>query len=676
MTFNNPGWLWALFALLIPILVHLYNFRKYRKIYFSNVALLEDVQEETQKQSQLKRLLILLSRMLAFAACILAFAEPIWNDISTPTQNQSTLVQVFIDNTSSMQFPHEEGPILEVAKSRAQELIQAYPEGTNFQLLKASHMGLLPTIGTKNRAMEVVQAIDLEERRLPLAKLIQKFNQTNTPESEDRVIRYVISDFQKYQYESWLNTTDSSCTTYFLPLAYAVTNNISIDSVWFESPINGIKQNATIHFRLQNYSDQKIANVPLSIVFNDQTLVKTSLNIDAKSTVDSSLVVPIVDNGAVAFTFNITEAPVTFDNTYFGAFQTAQTVRILELVPSKRNSSFKRLYTNNPAFEFNQLTINEVSLTTFSQYDFIIAHLDQRLSSGLISSIKQAAEMGASVLICPGSDASPSLAQFNELFGSQQLKRVNQPAGLAPPSINQSLLRGVFKSIPERMSLPTFQQFYASKLSESNTRQSVLEFENELPMLARFSVGKGNVFLYHITGDALKSIFSKHYLFVPVQLNMALQSIPIEKVGITHAGLHTISANDKLPRTEHVKLNLLNTEQSWVVPLTSPERNLSMTEIEYLPPGHYAYAHADQPYGFFGLNNSRKESLPEQFSQADLNKIASASSGKKVVIGATDGALINRITSQTTPPSLWKWFIGGALLFFLIEVLLIRLMPN
>ena len=74
MIFNNPGWLWALFALFIPILVHLYNFRKYRKIYFSNVALLEDVQEETQKQSQLKRILILLSRMLAFAAVILAFA--------------------------------------------------------------------------------------------------------------------------------------------------------------------------------------------------------------------------------------------------------------------------------------------------------------------------------------------------------------------------------------------------------------------------------------------------------------------------------------------------------------------------------------------------------------------------------------------------------------------------
>ena len=59
MQFVNPLFLIALSAIIIPILIHLFNFRQFKKVYFTNVAFLREIQQETRKQSRLKQWLIL-----------------------------------------------------------------------------------------------------------------------------------------------------------------------------------------------------------------------------------------------------------------------------------------------------------------------------------------------------------------------------------------------------------------------------------------------------------------------------------------------------------------------------------------------------------------------------------------------------------------------------------------
>src|SRR5690606_15816754 len=76
MKFVYPEFLYALFAIAIPIVIHLFNFRKFKKIYFSNVQFLKEVTQETQSKSKLKHLLILISRILAISFLVFAFAQP------------------------------------------------------------------------------------------------------------------------------------------------------------------------------------------------------------------------------------------------------------------------------------------------------------------------------------------------------------------------------------------------------------------------------------------------------------------------------------------------------------------------------------------------------------------------------------------------------------------------
>src|SRR5215510_4953280 len=99
MSFVYPGFLFALFAVAIPILVHLFNFRRFKKVYFTNVRFLREIRQDTRNRSRLKHLLILASRILAVIFLVLAFAQPYIPLKGTKISAGVKKVSVYIDNS-------------------------------------------------------------------------------------------------------------------------------------------------------------------------------------------------------------------------------------------------------------------------------------------------------------------------------------------------------------------------------------------------------------------------------------------------------------------------------------------------------------------------------------------------------------------------------------------------
>src|SRR3954470_10541393 len=100
MSFLYPSFLWALAALAIPIVIHLFNFRRTTRIYFSNTRFLKLVKEVTTAKRRLKHYLILASRLFFLLFLILAFAQPI-----IPAREQlgnGKSIVLYIDNSQSM----------------------------------------------------------------------------------------------------------------------------------------------------------------------------------------------------------------------------------------------------------------------------------------------------------------------------------------------------------------------------------------------------------------------------------------------------------------------------------------------------------------------------------------------------------------------------------------------
>src|SRR5476651_2511732 len=103
MQFIYPAFIFGLLSLAIPFIIHLFHFRRYQKVYFSNVQFLKNIQQKQSSRKNLKRRLILASRMLALMFLVLAFSKPFIPSGHAQTSNKQHTVSVFIDNSYSMQ---------------------------------------------------------------------------------------------------------------------------------------------------------------------------------------------------------------------------------------------------------------------------------------------------------------------------------------------------------------------------------------------------------------------------------------------------------------------------------------------------------------------------------------------------------------------------------------------
>src|ERR1041384_4906996 len=100
MTFLYPSFLWALAALSIPVIIHLFNFRRTTRVLFSNTRFLKLVKEVTTAKRRLKHYLILACRLLFLLFLVLTFAQPIIPAIEQIGNGRS--LTLYIDNSQSM----------------------------------------------------------------------------------------------------------------------------------------------------------------------------------------------------------------------------------------------------------------------------------------------------------------------------------------------------------------------------------------------------------------------------------------------------------------------------------------------------------------------------------------------------------------------------------------------
>lgn len=134
MNFLFPQFLWALLALSIPIIIHLFNFRRAKKLYFSNVDMLRHVKQTTSSKLKLKHWLVLCARLMTIFFLVMAFSQPFLP--SNDGRQLSRDVVLYLDNSQSMSnLTSSESPGLDVSIGMISEVLNAYPRETRFQLI-------------------------------------------------------------------------------------------------------------------------------------------------------------------------------------------------------------------------------------------------------------------------------------------------------------------------------------------------------------------------------------------------------------------------------------------------------------------------------------------------------------------------------------------------------------
>ena len=235
MKFASPEFLYALIAIAIPIIIHLFNFRKFKKVYFSNISFLKEVKQETQSKSKLKHLLILLSRILAIIFLVLAFAQPFIPTSSTKTNN-SNVVGIYIDNSFSMESTGENGSLLNEAKLKAVEIVNSYKKTDHFVVCDNSFSPGSQRLLNAEDAIDKLEEIQISPETKLLSAGITRIKSAITEKENDNKAIYVLSDFQKSTSDIKNISNDSLTQLFFVSVKGNQLSNIYIDSCWFNSP--------------------------------------------------------------------------------------------------------------------------------------------------------------------------------------------------------------------------------------------------------------------------------------------------------------------------------------------------------------------------------------------------------------------------------------------------------
>lgn len=638
MQFKHPELLYALLLLVIPIIVHLFQLRRFQKEAFTNVKFLKEITLQTRKSSEIKKWLTLITRLLLYAFIILAFAQPFNSKSKNFNTKRETVI--YLDNSFSMQAKGSNGTLL---NSAIQDIIKTIDDDERITLFTND-------ITYKNTTLKAIKneliQLSYSPKQLTYDAVFLKGKKAFTNDNGSIKNLVLISDFQQkkdvLQFEK-----DSLISTEFVQLKPVNQQNVDIDSV-FVSKLDAENIELTVSLKNQG---TPIEILPISL-FNDTNLIaKSAVSIEN----EASTVFTIPNNNSFNGKITIEDANLQYDNNLFFNFNKRENINVLSINESD-DSFLKKIYTADE-FNYNSYALKALDYNALENQNLIVLNELKEIPGSLISALKNFTDNGGHLLVIPSSEAA--INSYNQLFNNYLL---NNFKGINPnekkiTTINFShpLLANVFDKKVTNFQYPKVNSSY-SLTSDSNP--SVISYEDNTPFLLQ----SGNVYSFTAALNEDNSNFKNSPLIVPVLYNIAKQSLKLPQLYYTIGTTNTIDINTKLAKDD---ILTLGTDQRVVIPLQQSYANKVELITEEFPDeaGIFTVKNKEEVLMNLSFNYNRGES---NLNYYDLSSI------KNVSVSDAVGLTLQDIKSETNVNELWKWFVIFALALLIIEMLILK----
>ncbi len=684
MNFIYPGFLFALSALAIPVIVHLFNFRKFKKIYFTNVRFLKEIKQDTQSRSRLKHLLILLSRLLAVFFLVMAFAQPYIPANKGVVMSGTRAVSVYIDNSFSMEALGKNGSLIETAKKKAREIARAYKTSDRFQLLtndfEARHQRLLNRDEFLQLIDEVQTTASVKKLNEVVSRQSEALNNAEGMDFKTGKFAYEISDFQKTTSDPGEIKSDSNLSITLVPVVPSKMNNVFIDTCKMSTPFIQLNSVNELVVKIRNNSTETAENIPVKLAVNGVQKALASVKVEAGASVEAKLSFTITEPGWQQAEVSLTDYPVSFDDNYFFSFDVKEHLTILSMNGSSASPYLEALFGNDPYFVLNNASVNQVDYSSFKTYQLIILNELVDISSGLAQELKKYAENGGTVFIFPAPAANiASYRSFLEPMGiNYPLQLITAEDKVAKIESQHSVFADVFenkKSVPENLDLPVVKKYFQISKNLRTKEETLLKLLSGNTFLFLNDYKKGSIYFSSVPLNEEFSNLPRHAVFVPVMLKAAFRASSEIHPSLVIGRDEEVESGNLVNTGENV-FHLKNDELKFdVIPEMRNVDNKSYISVhdQIKKAGNYALTGENRIQAYLSFNYDRSESQLGCFTTDELNEIIQKRSDLKINnIGTENADLTHTISQLTEGTRLWKYCVLFTLLFLAIEVLLIR----
>jgi len=672
MQFVYPAFIFALLSLAIPVIIHLFHFRRYQKVYFSNVQFLKNIQQKQSSRKNLKRRLILASRMLALAFLVLAFSKPYIPSQHSVNLNKQHAVSIFIDNSYSMQTVNREGSLLDEARRRAKEIAAGYGLNDRFQLLTQDFDGRHQRLLSRDEFNDEVDKVKISSQSRALEQIIQR--QQSLLNTQGNVLKdiYVLSDFQKNLFTGHPAKADSSIGINLVKLKANSLPNVTVDSVWLLSAVHRPGENEKMVIKLHNYADEKAEKIPLKLLINGEQKALGSFTIDARGVQNDTLSFSGLQAGWQNAEIQLQDNPVNFDNQFYATFKVQQQMPVLLIDGGQPNKYLDAVFKADAFFKPVWVQNGNVDYAGLSNYPFVVLTDVKAISTGLAQQLKVYVSKGGTLAVFPADGA--------DLVTYQVLLRpmgVNAPEALVTEktkvsaiNIQSKLFKNIFEQLPRNPDLPQVSKYYRFGNKVSAAAENLLELPAHQFFFADYDSGKGKVYVAAVPLDDSYSNLPHHALFVPLMFRMALLS------GRDQSLYYTIGYNENvetlpIQTSDKQMVKLVKGRQTILPDVRQQEGGTVLYFSDQVTqPGNYQLKSQDTTMAVIAFNNNRGESDLTYLSDDELKTQLSGT--HSTITQAGPQSLKDTIVKANMGLELWKLCIILSLICLAAEILLIR----
>lgn len=637
MQFKHPEVLYFLFLLVIPILVHLFQLRRFKKEYFTNVQFLKELSIQTRKSATIKKWLLLLTRLMLLAFLILAFAQPFF--AAKDSVKNTNEMYIILDNSYSMQAKGKKGELL---KRAVQDLLEHTPEAQNFSLITNSDNYWNTDIKSIQKDLQNLKYSAVPFR---LDNLIAKINARKSAFNKDIIVITDAVGLEENQTKSFRKEDN----VYFIIPEAEQKNNIAIDSVYINQTLDsfyeiGVKLSA-------NGEDFK--DIPIALYNKGKLAAKTLISFDSKEKT-INFTIPKEDfHGYVS----VTDKGLAYDNTYYFSISKPSKTNVISIGDTDKSNFLARIYTSDE-FNYSNFPLANLDYNLLEKQDAIVVNELADIPQALQTTLKSFVNKGGNLIVIPAQDSNvTSLNTFVANFGAMKFNAAAQAEKkVTKINFNHPLFSAVFEKKIDNFQYPSTKVSF----SLSSTTPAVLSYDDQSPFLASLANDLSSVYVFAAPINKTNSNFQNSPLIVPTFYNMAQNSI--------RTGVNAIVIGESQP---YVVDALLAKDEI----LTVKNNTESFIPVQQLLNTKVKMSFNDNPTeaGNFGIFNGTNlmQNISFNYNRTESNlALANPDAANNFREIEDIETVFNTIQTDRTDTQIWKWFVILALLFLALELLI------
>ncbi len=644
MQFKYPEVFYFLLLLLIPIIVHLFQLQKFKKIPFTNVAFLQKISLQTRKSSKLKKWLILTTRILGLLALLFTFSQPYFSNRKADQKSHNI---IYLDNSISLNTNGRTGNQL---KKVAQEIIENAPLSETYTLI--TNDDVYDNI-SKKELDNYLKNSEYSYSNSSLDEKLLKFEELNKNKTNSLNKNILISDLQNIKENKFTNVNTSIS---LIKPEISSQNNISIDSV---SIFNSASDKINVSVFVKNQGDKK-NNIPIALYNKEQLINKRSFSIEKNQNkkLDFSIPKNTFFDGKIQVTYNDI---FLFDNVFYFHMSNRKKAAVLSI--GEASEPLSKIYTNED-FIFQNSPLQNVNYNSIPNQQLIVLNelksIPQVLQNTLIDYLKN----GGHLFVIPDAqiDIASYNAFFNKLTNGNIINRKRDSLQITKINFDHPIYQNVFSKKVRNFQSPETAVSYSSNFKGAD----IVEYEDTTPFLQEISNPFSKVYWLSSPLNSRFTNFSNSPLIVPTLYNIGQQSLEIAKPYYIIKQSNTIEIKEKLGKDQ--VLSIANKNGSFI-PLQQSFSNKVQVVTDNQPdaPGFYQILSKQDTLETLAFNVSKKESLLEFY---DVSSTKNENSNITVYSSVKD--LFTEIKQKNEVQWLWKLFLAIAIVSLLLEILILK----